>query len=81
MRPLASGINSTTYHLARHLADLLKPLVGKKRTHIKNSKDLVNKLEHIEIEEGEVLTLFDVTALFTSMPGKEVVEMALLGQT
>ena len=29
MRPIVSGINSITYNLARHLADLLKPLVRK----------------------------------------------------
>ena len=44
MRPIVSGINSITYHLARHLADLLKPLVGKESTHIQNSKDLIDKL-------------------------------------
>ena len=61
----------------RHLTDLLKHLVGKKSTHIQNSKDLVDKLEHIELEEGEILTSFDVIALFTSLPGKEVVQMAI----
>ena len=52
-------------------------MVGKKSTHIQNSKDPVHKLEYIELEEGELLTLFDITALFTSMPGKEVVQMAI----
>ena len=78
MKPIVSGINAIIYHLARHLADLLKPMVGKKSTHIQNSKNLVDKLEHVKLEEGEVLTPFDVTALFTSMPGKDVVEMAIL---
>ena len=77
MRLIVSSINSITYHLAWHLADLLKPLVGKKNTYIQISKDLVDKLKHIELEKGEVLTSFDVTALFTSMPGKEVVQMAI----
>ena len=34
-------------------------------------------MEQIEIEEGEVITSFDIIALFTSMPGKEVVQMAI----
>ena len=50
MRPIVSGINSITYQLARHLLDILKPLVGKISTHIQNSKDLVDTLEHIELE-------------------------------
>ena len=57
--------------------DLLKPFVWKFNRHIQNSKDLVEKLVEIEIEEGEVITSLSVTALFTSVPGKEVVEMAI----
>ena len=45
--------------------------------HIENSKHRVEKLEKLELEDGEVLTSFDVTALFTSVPGKEVVQMAV----
>ena len=77
MRPIVFGINYITYHLARHLTDLLKPLVGKKSIHIQNSKDLTDKLEYIEIEEREVMTSFDVKALFASISGKEVVQMAI----
>ena len=46
------------------------------KTHIQNSKDLVDKLVEVEIE-GEVRRSFDVTAPFTSVPGKEVVKMAV----
>ena len=77
MRPIVSSINSITYALARHLTDLLKPLVEESKTHIQNAKDLVDKLLEVEIEEGEVLTSFDVTALFTSVPNNEVVEMVV----
>ena len=62
--------------MARHLADLLKKtLVRKSKTHIQNLKDYIEKLVEVEIEE--VLTSFDVMALFTSALGKEVVEMAV----
>ena len=54
---------------ARHLEYLQKPLVS--------SKNLVEKLEVIELDDGEVLTSFEVSALFTSMPEKEVVQMAI----
>ena len=76
MRPIVSGINSITYHLARHLADLLKPLLGKSKHHPNNSKDLAQKLTSLELDDREVLISFDVTALFTSFPGDEVVVMA-----
>ncbi|XP_078698375.1 uncharacterized protein LOC144925943 [Branchiostoma floridae x Branchiostoma belcheri] len=77
LRPIVSGINSITYHLARHLADLLKPLVGQTAEHINNSKDLVTKIQQVKLEDGDVLTSFDVKALFTSVPGKEEVQMAV----
>ena len=66
MKLIAFGMNSITYALAKHLTDLLKTLVGTSKTHIQNSKDLVDKLVEVEIEEGKVLTSFDVTAMFTS---------------
>ena len=77
MRPIVSGINSITYNLARHLADIMKPLVGKSERHLNNSKDLVKKIQEIQLEDDEVLTSFDVSALFTSVPGDEVVQMAV----
>ena len=55
----------------------MKLFVEKTKRHIQNCKDLVEKLEEIEIEEGEVITSFDVTALFFSVPGKEVIQMAV----
>ena len=68
MRSIVLGFNSATKHLAKHLED-----IGRKiSTHIQNSTDLVDTLEQIELEDGEVLTLFDITALFTSVLEKEV---------
>lgn len=77
VRPIVSGINSITYGLAKHLAKLLKPLVGKTQHHIKNSKHLVDMIHNLRIEDDEVMTSFDVSALFTSVPCKEVVEMCV----
>ena len=77
MQPIASGSGSITYSLASYLVDLLKACVGKSKNHIQNLKYLVELLKHIEVEEGEVITSFDVTCLFTSVPGKEVVQMAI----
>ena len=82
MKPIVSGIRSITYSLVRYLADLLKPLVGKTKRHIQNSKDLVDKLQEIVIiEEGEVINSFDITALFTSVLGNEVVQMVIESTT
>ena len=77
MRPIISGIESIIYSLARYLADLLKLLVRKTKRHMQNPKGLMEKWEEIEIEVGEVITSFNVTALFTSVPDKAMVQMAI----
>ena len=51
--------------------------MGETKRHIQHSYDLVGKVEEIEIEEVKVITSFDVTALFTSLPGNEVVQVAI----
>ena len=55
----------------------MKPLVGKSERHLNNSKDLVKKIQEIQLEYDEVLTSFDVSAWFTSVPGDDVVQMAV----
>ncbi|XP_072028106.1 uncharacterized protein [Amphiura filiformis] len=68
VRPIVSSIGSVCYSLARFLADLLSPLVGNSPHHIQNSQDFVSKLQTLKLDEAEVLTSYDVTALFTSVP-------------
>ncbi|XP_013411770.1 uncharacterized protein LOC106174656 [Lingula anatina] len=77
VRPIVSGINSITYELAKHLAKLLKPLVGKTKYHIQNSQHLVKLLKGITLEKDDTLVSFDVSALFTSVPCDEVVGMCV----
>ena len=40
LRPIISSIGSVTYGVAKELARILKPLVGKTSHHVNNSKDL-----------------------------------------
>ena len=53
---------------------MLKPVIGKTKHHIKNSKHLFEMLTELVIEEDELLTSFDMSALFTSVPCLEVVK-------
>ena len=68
MRPIVSSIGSVCYNLARFVADLLSPLVGKSPHHIQNSQDFVAKVKDLKVDDTEVQTSYDVTALFTSVP-------------
>ena len=58
--------------MAKYLAEILKPVVGKSEHHVVNSKEFVTKMEHIRlISENDILVSFDVVSLFTNVPVEE----------
>ena len=59
---------SVTYGVAKELAKILKPLVGKSPCHINSTQDFVEQAKHITLAPGECLSSYDVSALFTSVP-------------
>ena len=67
LRPIVSSCGSVTYGVAKELAKILKPLVGKSPHHITNTQDFVEQAKHIKLEPGECLSSYDVSALFTSV--------------
>ena len=54
--------------MAKELAKILKPLVGKSPHHINSTQDFVEQVRHITLVPGECLSSYDVSALFTSVP-------------
>jgi len=68
LRPIVSSVNSITYCSAKHLADILSPLVGQSPHHIVNSQHFAETIKGQRVEPDEVLRSYDVTALFTSVP-------------
>ena len=75
LRPIVDYTGSIAYNVSRSLADLLNPLVGKTEHHVKNSKDLVEKLKPLNVKETETLVSFDVVSLFTNTPIDSVLEI------
>ena len=67
-RPIVSSCGSVTYAVAKELAKILKPLVGKSPHHINSTQDFVEQAKHITLAPGECLISYDVSALFTSVP-------------
>ena len=53
--------------MAKELAKIIKPLVGKSPHHINSTQDFVEQVKHITLAPGECLTSYDVSALFTSV--------------
>ena len=54
--------------MAKELAKILKPLVGKSPHHINSTQDFVAQVKHITLAPGKCLSSYDVSALFTSVP-------------
>ena len=68
LRSIVSSCGSVTYGVAKELAKILKPLVGKSPHHITSTQDFVEQARQIKLEPGECLSSYDVSALFTSVP-------------
>ena len=68
LRPIVSSCGSVTSGVAKELAKILKPLVGKSPHHINSTQDFVEQVRHITLVPGECLSSYDVPALFTSVP-------------
>ena len=45
LRPIVASQGSPTYNLAKYLAEILKPLVGKSEHHVVNFKEFITKIE------------------------------------
>ena len=68
MRPITSGIGSAPHRLAKILAKPLSKLLGSiSESHLKNSGDLLNRLNQLNFS-GKKMASFDVKALFTNVP-------------
>ena len=68
LRPIVSSIGSVSYGISKELARIIKPLVGSTEHQVNNSKEFIEEIKKIKLEEGECITSYDVSALFTSVP-------------
>ena len=68
LRPMVSSGDSVTYGVAKVIAKVLIPLVGKSPHHIQSTGDFVSKVRDVTLLPGECLSSYDVTSLFTSVP-------------
>ena len=57
-----------SYGMAKELAKILNPLVGKSPHHINSTQDFVEQVRHITLVPAECFSSYDVSALFTLVP-------------
>jgi hypothetical protein len=77
VRPIVSGSSGPTEKLSAFLDVWLKPLLPSIPSHIRDSSDLITKLEQLKLPKDCILATIDVKALYLSIPHKEGVEAAL----
>ena len=68
LRPIVSSRGSITYGVAKELASIIHPLVGQSQHHLKNTQHFIQQIQQVKLEQGEVISSYDVKALFTSVP-------------
>ena len=54
--------------MAKELASIINPLVGQWPNHLKNAQHFVQQIQQVKLVQREVITSYDVKALFTSVP-------------
>jgi hypothetical protein len=73
LRAIVSSIGSPCHNLARYLLNHIRPVSGKRLSHINNSFEFIDCIKQIELEKEDQLVSFDVVSLFTSVPRQEAV--------
>ena len=72
MRLIVSACGTSTCNLAKYLTKILKVYIGHSSSFV---KDLTDKLQSIKLQDNEELVLFDVSALFTSIPVNQALDV------
>ena len=75
LRPIVNTIGSPTYELAKYVASILAPLVGKTSSYIKDSNQFVNFIKNTTLDPEDKLVSFDVVQLFTKIPLDEAIQV------
>lgn len=76
LRPIVSCIDSATYNLSKMYANILKNVVGTSNRNIKNSNELVQKLQKVRFPSNYKIISLDVVSLFSNVP-KELIISAV----
>ena len=75
LRPIVSCRGTVSYNTAKELARILKPLVGMSTHHLQNTKEFIQQLKEVKLQQDETIISYDVKALFTSVPIQPVLNI------
>lgn len=74
-RPICSSISSYNYNLAKYLTELTTPLIPKQHS-VQDTFTFVREIQNLRYDRY-YLCSYDVSSLFTSIPLKEVIDIAV----
>lgn len=75
LRPISSSVNYPTERVAKFLVSEFSKLPKPNRRAVKNCFEFAREMNEFQLEEGEVMVSFDVSALFPSVPVDETIEL------
>ncbi len=75
MRPIVDFTGSPTYEWARHLATIIKPLMGQTFTHVHIAATFCDEIKRFTIDDTEVMVSYDVVSLYTKAPIQQALEV------
>ncbi|XP_056425227.1 uncharacterized protein LOC130366892 [Hyla sarda] len=80
-RPIVAGNNSLSEPICRYIDHFLKPIVESLPSYLRDTTDILRRLDGIQLDQDALLVTCDVEALYTSIrhaDGLEAVEKFLL---
>ena len=75
LRPIVSSTGTVSYNTAKELASILNPLMGLSSHHLQNTKDFIQQLKQVKLQQDETIISYDIEALFTSVPIQPVLDI------
>ena len=80
LRPIVSSRGAVSFETARELIRTLKPLVRTSPYNVQNTRDFVQQMKNIQLQQYECIMSYNVKALFTSVsidPAIEIIKKHL----
>ena len=65
--------NSPICKIAKKIMKELRPLIGSGKSYIKDTKQFVDKIKNIKLEEYETMICFDISDMYPSLPKQDVI--------
>ena len=66
-RPIVSIRYSVTYEVAKELANIPDPLLDRSKHQNETMQNFIESIKDIILQQGEFITSYNATALFTSL--------------